>query len=223
MEEMLGVFETEAPITILYYRNRPHFEELFRKAIENYTKKVNERRAKAKSRSFKSYHWVVPEFREYNENSNETVPAAHIHALIPFIRQKTASNPEQCFEAFLEANGEFIDWWYKNGESGKQDYAIGYTQENTGERSLFYVDFIIRMKNGQIFLFDTKSQESDSEAPAKHNALIAYMKSEENAHLHLMGGVIIQQGENWYYSPLPIANTNDLENWNAFHPDQYKN
>lgn len=221
MEEMLGVFETEAPITILYYRNRPHFEELFRKAIEAYTKAVNDRRAKAKSRSFKSYHWIVPEFREYNENANEKVPA-HIHALVPFIRLKTASNPEQRFEAFLEANGEFIDWWYKNGESGKQDYAIGYTKASTGERSLFYVDFIIRMKNGQVFLFDTKSSESDSDAPAKHNALIAYMGNGENAHLHLMGGVIIQKGENWYYSPLPIDNTRDLENWDAFHPDQYK-
>ena len=220
MEEMLGVFETDVPRTILYNRNCPHFEELFKKAIEAYTKRVNERRAKAKSRSFKAYTWIVPESREYNENSNQVVPA-HIHALKPFIRLNTASQPEQRFEEFLEANREFIEWWYKNGESGKQDYAIGYTRADTGERSLFYVDFIIRMKNGQVFLFDTKSPESDSDAPAKHNALIAYMNSGENAHLHLKGGVIIQNGENWYYSPLPIDNTKDLTGWDAFHPDQY--
>ena len=221
MEEMLGVSEAEAPITILYYRNRQRFGDLFTKAIEAYTKKVNERRVQAKGRSFKSYQWSVPKSKEYNENSNETVSAAHTHALIPFIRLKNASNPEQSFEAFLEANSDFIDWWYKNGESGKQDYAIGYTKEKTGERSLFYVDFIIRMKNGQVFLFDTKSQESDPDAPAKHNALIAYMGSGENAHLHLLGGIVIQKGENWYYSTLPIANTKDLENWTAFHPDKY--
>ncbi len=221
MEEMLGVFETDAPKTILYNRNRPYFEELFRKAVDAYTKRVNERHAQAKSRSFKSYHWVVPETREYNESSNQVVPA-HIHALMPFVRLKTASEPEQRFEAFLEENQEYIDWWYKNGESGKQDYAVGYTKATTGERSLFYVDFIIRMKNGQIFLFDTKSQESDSDAPAKHNALLAYMKNDDNAHLHLLGGVIIQKGENWYYSPLPIENTRDLTNWDAFHPNQYE-
>lgn len=221
MEEMLGIFETDAPKIILYNKNRKHFEELFQKAIEAYTKKVNERRAKAKNRSFKLYHWLVPEFREYNESTNQIIPA-HIHALMPFVRQKTASSPERSFEAFLEANRNFIDWWYKNGESGKQDYAVGYTKANTGERSLFYVDFIIRMKNGQIFLFDTKTQASDIDAPAKHNALIAYMGSGDNAHLHLMGGVIIQKGENWYYSRLPIENTDDITNWDAFHPDQYE-
>jgi type III restriction enzyme len=221
MEEMLGVFETNVPKTILYKKNRPHFEKLFRKAIEAYTKKVNERRAKAKNRSFKLYHWLVPESREYNENTNKVVPA-HIHALVPFIRQNGASTPEQRFEAFLEANRDYIDWWYKNGESGKQDYAVGYTKAQTGERSLFYVDFIIRMKNGQVCLFDTKSQASDIDAPAKHNALLAYMGSGENKHLHLMGGVIIQKGENWYYSRLPIQNTEDMQNWDAFHPDQYE-
>ena len=221
MEGMLGVIETDAPKTILYNKNLPHFEELFRKAIEAYTKKVNERRAKAKNRSFKPYKWIVPESREYNENTNQIVPA-HIHALMPFIRENTASAPEKRFEEFLEANREFIDWWYKNGESGKQDYAVGYTKAQTGERSLFYVDFIIRMKNGQVFLFDTKSQGSDSDAPAKHNALLEYMESGDNEHLHLKGGVIIQKGENWCYSPLPIENTDDLTNWDAFHPDQYE-
>ncbi|MBR6056575.1 MAG: DEAD/DEAH box helicase family protein [Victivallales bacterium] len=221
MEEMLGVFEVDAPKIILYNKNRSHFVDLFKKAIDAYTKKVNERRAKAKNRSFKLYHWLIPEFREYNESTNKEVPA-HIHALVPFIRQNGASMPEQRFEAFLEANRDYIDWWYKNGESGKQDYAVGYTKAQTGERSLFYVDFIIRMKNGQVFLFDTKSQASDIDAPAKHNALLAYMKDSKNAHLQLMGGVIIQQGENWLYSPLPIENTDDITNWDAFQPDQYE-
>lgn len=222
MEEMLGVFETDTPKTILYNKNRSRFEDLFKKAIDAYTKKVNERRAKAKNRSFKLYHWLVPESREYNETTNQIVPAAHIHALMPFVRQNAASMPERNFEAFLEANQNYIDWWYKNGESGKQDYAVGYTKAQTGERSLFYVDFIIRMKNGQVFLFDTKSQASDIDAPAKHNALLAYMGSGENKHLHLLGGVIIQQGENWLYSPLPIDNTNDLTGWNPFYPDNYE-
>ena len=220
MEEMLGVFETEAPVTILYNRNRPHFEELFRKTIEAYTKNVKERQNRAKQRNFKQYEWAVPDKREYNEASNLVLPS-HAHALLPFIRLKNASAPEQRFERFLEENGEAIDWWYKNGESGRQDYAIGYDKTSTGEHSLFYVDFIIRMKNGQIFLFDTKSPGSDADAPAKHNALITYMNDESNAHLHLKGGVIIEQGENWYYSPLPINNTEDLQNWNAFHPSQY--
>jgi type III restriction enzyme len=43
---------------------------------------------------------------------------------------------------------EYIDWWYKNGDEGKQHYSICYTNVDGGQ-ALFYVDFVIRMKNGQ--------------------------------------------------------------------------
>lgn len=118
---------------------------------------------------------------------------------------------------------EYIDWWYKNGDSGKQHYAISYTNVD-GNKALFYVDFVIRMKNGQVFLFDTKSEDSDKNAPCKHNALIDYIHNEENADKHLKGGVIIQtkNGENWKYCPMKIENTTDISSWDSFHPDEYK-
>ena len=52
---------------------------------------------------------------------------------------------------------DYIDWWYKNGDEGKQHYSIPY-ENSQKEKSLFYVDFIIRMKNGKVFLFDTKTE-----------------------------------------------------------------
>ena len=78
------------------------------------------------------------------------------------------------------------------------------------------------MKNGQLFLFDTKSAGSDPDAPQKHNALLRYMQ-EEHPEQRLMGGVLIEdkQTENWLYSPLPIDNTTDILHWDAFFPDQY--
>lgn len=93
-----------------------------------------------------------------------------------------------------------------------------------GNKALFYVDFVIRMKNGQVFLFDTKSEDSDKNAPCKHNALIDYIHNEENADKHLKGGVIIQtkNGENWKYCPMKIENTTDISSWDSFHPDEYK-
>lgn len=222
MEEHLNVPETDAPRIILYHQNRPKFEEVLRKVMDAYSGKIQKRKADARKRSFKAYIWEVPQEREYNDETNHTEPAlSHVHAMVPFCQLNKASTPERNFEQFLEDNKDYLDWWYKNGDDGKQHYAISY-QKDDGEQSLFYVDFIVRMKNGQVFLFDTKSQESDDDAPAKHNALVTYMASEPNAHLHLKGGVIIQNGENWYYCPLTIQNTNDLSNWDAFHPDQYK-
>ena len=222
MESHLNVPETDAPRIILYHQNRSKIEEVLRHVMAIYTDKIQKRKADARRRSFKLYTWQVPPEREYNDETNHPEPAfSHIHALIPFCQLNNVSKPEIQFEQFLDDNKECLDWWYKNGDDGKQHYAVNYVKEN-GEPALFYVDFIIRMKNGQVFLFDTKSQASDIDAPAKHNALLAYMGSGDNAHLHLMGGVIIQKGENWYYSRLPIENTDDMTNWDAFHPDQYE-
>ncbi len=222
MEDYLGIFETDTPRTILYYKNRPKFADVIDKAVAKYVKKIGIRRDRAKSRSFREYTWEVPETREYNESANDVVSEVKQHAMLPFIRQKQVSMPERRFEVFLEANKESIDWWYKNGDEGKQHYAISY-EATGGAKTLFYVDFVIRMKNGQIFLFDTKSQQSDLEAPNKHNALLDYIESERNRSLHLLGGVLIEVKENWYWSPMRIENTADPigDNWLPFQPDNY--
>lgn len=183
---------------------------------------LNQRRKEAKQRSFKEYVWEVPETREYNENTNHEEPSVYNHAMKPFIQLNNCSSPEKRFEAFLEDNKDYIDWWYKNGDEGKQHYSIQYTASDESQQ-LFYVDFVIRMKNGQIFLFDTKSQRSDLEAPFKHNALIDYINDSKNEHLNLLGGVLIEEGNNWYWSRLKIDGTDSViaNNWDAFHPDQY--
>lgn len=221
MENYLGFFETESPRIILYHTNKPKFAELIAIAINLYIKAIEVRQHAAKQRAFKTYNWEVPANREYSETSNEEVPGVKEHALMPFIQLKNASSPEKRFEKFLESNKDSINWWYKNGDEGKQHYSIAYTTIGEGQ-GLFYVDFVIRMNDGTIFLFDTKSPSSDMEAPNKHNALIEYMKAENENGQNLKGGIIIEENELWRYSSLPIDNTQDLQNWDVFHPNNYK-
>lgn len=221
MENYLGFFETESPRIILYHTNKPKFAELITIAINLYIKAIEVRQHAAKQRAFKTYNWEVPANREYSETSNEEVPGVKEHALVPFIQLKNASSPEKRFEKFLESNKDSINWWYKNGDEGKQHYSIAYTTIGEGQ-GLFYVDFVIRMNDGTIFLFDTKSPSSDMEAPNKHNALIEYMKAENENGQNLKGGIIIEENELWRYSSLPIDNTQDLQNWDVFHPNNYK-
>lgn len=223
MNEFLGFSEAETPRIIMYYQNKSKFEEILRSAVANYVQKIKERRQDAQQRSLKEYIWDVPEVCEYNETANQEIPEVRNHALIPFIQSINSSLPEKYFEKFLEDNGDSIDWWYKNGDEGKQHFAIPYVATD-GLTHLFYVDFIIRMKNGQVFLFDTKSQNSDKEAPNKNNALIDYISSSQNKELNLLGGVIIEEGNNWYWPGTKINNTdNVIENsWQAFHPDFYR-
>ena len=218
--DYFGIFETDAKKVVLYHDNRPKFDRLLDKALETYARKREVAAAKAAAtRVYKEHDWEVPEQRVYDAETNHVAPADN-HALIPFIQLNTASNPEKEFVKFLEANSQYIDWWYKNGDSGKANYAIEYHKGQGGEKALFYVDFVIRMKNGHIYLFDTKSAGSDMFAADKHNALLEYIKTNTTAEQPLAGGVILQKGSNWLYSPLPIENTTDTLNWDSFYPQQ---
>lgn len=219
MEELFELFETDAMKVVLFHTNKPKFTDIIQKALMRYQRILQARQDAARERNFEAYTWEVPEERLYNRSTHEVRPVVVDHALLPFVELKNAFTPEQRFCRFLEDNKEYIDWWYKNGDEGRQHYAVPYIK-TSGERSLFYVDFIVRMKNGQVFLFDTKSEESDPEAPQKHNALIDYMAKSERAEEHLLGGVIIERNEVWYYCRFHISNTTDITGWDAFFPDQ---
>lgn len=220
MEELFECFETEARKVILSTKqdNNRKYAEIVRKAIATYERQVDERRRQAAERAIVDTRWELPKDRLYDEETNEAVPDVENHALEPFIRLKRASTPEQRFEAFLEEHREQIDWWYKNGDKGRDHYAIAYTKANGKSRGLFYVDFIIQLKNGRLMLFDTKSADSDGEAPAKHNALIDYVREHEG----MGGGVIVEDSPsgNWLYCDTYIENTSDHRGWKAFFPDE---
>ena len=224
MENLFELFETEAKKVVLYHENRPKFADVVSRALDRYSRQLEKRQQEAKKRSFEQYEWEVPEDRTYTEENHVIKDNMEDHALLPFIELRTASTPEQEFALFLESHRDSIDWWYKNGDSGREHYAVAYTNSQ-GDKSLFYVDFVIKMNNGQVFLFDTKTENSDPDAPQKHNALLDYMQNEENSPKHLQGGIIIHDinhSGNWLYSPLPIDNTYDTRGWDAFFPDMYK-
>lgn len=223
MSDYFGVFETDVPGVILYNRNKGKFAAVIGNAIAEYTKMIIKRKRTRKERSFTQYTWNVPELREYNETAYQENDAMDNHALLLYMQYMQNSFQERAFEKFLEEYDDCIDWWYKNGDEGRQHYAVPYTKQS-GEKSLFYVDYVIRMKNGQVFLFDTKGIDSDKDAVEKHNALIDHMASDENRNKHLKGGIIICKptDNNWYYSSLPIENTTDLTGWDAFFPDKYE-
>lgn len=216
--DYFGIFETDAKKVVLYHDNREKFDRVIDIALEKYAKMREIAKQKAAgARKFVEYQWCVPEERVYDSDSNH-IELAENHALLPFVQLNAVSNPEKAFADFLEANAQYIDWWYKNGDKGKQHYAIEYLQEEDGAKALFYVDFVVRMKNGNIYLFDTKSAGSDMFASQKHNALIDYIAKHSTNEQPLFGGILIQQGSNWLYSKLHIANTTELTNWDSFYP-----
>ena len=220
MFELFDLDELEAEKVILYHKNKHRFTAVIDFALEKYKSVLQEKRNEAKMRAFEQYEWEVPAERLYEESTHHICKDVDEHALLPFVERNDASKPEQRFAAFLESNSMYIDWWYKNGDEGRQHYAVPYTNCR-GEKVLFYVDFVIRMKNGQVFLLDTKAANSDNEAANKHNALQQYMQAPERKELHLKGGVIIEQNGVWYFCDGEIVDTSSVEGWTPFFPDQY--
>lgn len=130
---------------------------------------------------------------------------------------------EKEFAVFLDTNLQYIDWWYSDTVSRK--YFIEYCSGKEccsgkrGEKEGFYVDFVIRLKNGNIYLFDTKSVEIDNYAALRHNAILKFIESNSCMAQHLAGGVIFRKGSEWLYSPYPIVNSSAPQHWLNFHPE----
>jgi len=220
VEYYLSFDEFKARKILLCGMNQPRLIELITNALEHYDTWQKEKGNKNKRVEDKN--WQVPEERYYPEiyQKQEFVEG---HVLEPFYEYKSVSTPEKAFAELLEKNKQYIEWWYKNGDKGKEHFSISYTN-SAGELALFYVDFIIRFKNGATGLFDTKTKKSDSEAPKKHNALITYLESENNSNpdAKFVGGVIIPETignvVTFRYCRNRIEGTNDLTGWDFFDP-----
>ncbi|HEY5589568.1 MAG TPA: DEAD/DEAH box helicase family protein [Paludibacter sp.] len=216
-EEYLNFNEFETNKIILYEYNQPQFVELISLAIEEFSR-MQEAKAKTAIKDKQTYPWEVPAERFYNEQYTEKDKPAH--ALIPFYENVRVSFPEVRFAEYLESNKEHLEWWYKNGESAKEHFAVPYI-DYTGKESLFYVDFILLTKTGVRCLFDTKTEGSDpANAHLKHNALVEYIESMNAKGISTIGGIIIlkESGgvETWRYCRNRITNTLDFTGWDFF-------
>ena len=218
MGDFFGIFDTDAKKVVLYYENRPKFDLLLQNALDTYLKIRTEKNEGKSARNFVDFQWEVPKERVYDSETHHTAQG-EAHALMPFCQLNGAKNPEVAFATYLEQHREHIDWWYKNGDNGKQHYAIRY-KNSTGQTALFYVDFVIRMNNGHIYLFDTMGSDGDidKEVVNKHNALIDYIAAENAKGGNLRGGIIKGRFGNWLYPPFKIEDANDTSNWDIFEP-----
>lgn len=214
-EEYLCVNEFVAVKIILFEQNKPRFIEVIDRALEKHEALLQQKAAQATKR-IEENDWDVPTEKIYNEHYTEK--AAATHALEPFYEYKSASGPEKQFVAFLENQSQHIEWWYKNGDKNKEDFAVTY-EDGEGVIRGFYVDFVIKLKNGAIALFDTKTPDSDSEFCNKHNALYQYISTQNTMGKNLLGGIIVPKGEGvWKYCDNKIGSARDTTGWISFDP-----
>lgn len=140
--------------------------------------------------------------------------------LSPFYIRKeyNGRKTEWAFAQYLDALPE-VEWWLKNGDSGKDYLSIRYTDSQTGELSLFYPDWIVRFTDGSIGIFDTKggitaiSQDTKDKAEElqrrikKLNSLVREQ--------HYVGGIVRFANGKWY------ANNADTYTCNPMNTDEW--
>lgn len=214
LQEYCGFDEKSGTKIILETNNSLHFVELLAQSLLKHAE-LQEEAAKKRTQRVETFTWDVPKERLYGDNYSvhENVPG---HILQPFYVLHNASRPEQEFVKFLEANSEYVQWWYKNGDSGREHFSIAYTDEGSKMR-LFFADFVVRLKSGYLCVFDTKTSNSDALAPQKHNALHRWAQDRTAQDKKTLGSVIIPHavGETlmWKYSSTAIDNTDNLSTW----------
>lgn len=103
-----------------------------------------------------------------------------------FATSLVRSTSEMLFEQYCEKHAA-IEWVYKNGDTGQQYFSIVYV-DGLQHQWLFYADYILMMKNGAVWVIETKGGEShgqdkniDRQIENKFNAFKKYA-SDKNLH-----------------------------------------
>lgn len=122
------------------------------------------------------------------------------------------SMSERLFERECERR-EDIEWVYKNGDTGQQYFSIVYL-DGVGKQWLFYPDYIVKKKTGEIWIIETKGGENagkskniDRQSHNKFEAFKQYAK-----HKNLKWGFVRDKNEK-----LKINNTEYTESLQSEH------
>ena len=129
------------------------------------------------------------------------------------------------FAKYLDKQ-ECIEWWMKNGDSGRDWLSIRYFNETTQRKELFYPDWIYKKKDGTIGIWDTKGGQTASSVETKNKAEelqrhIKILNSHDREGIRYEGGIVIQANAMWYCNNRDEylyvhGSTDDWKNMNEF-------
>ena len=141
----------------------------------------------------------------------------------PFCLRKNYNGriTEEAFAKYLDQQ-EQIEWWFKNGDSGKDWLGIRYYNEVEGQNALFYPDWIYKKKDETIGIFDTKGGITASDTSTKNKAealqkKIQYLNGWNRESIRYEGGIAIKRNGMWYY------NDNTIYNYQEGNSEGWKN
>ncbi|MBI5407773.1 MAG: DEAD/DEAH box helicase family protein [Nitrospirae bacterium] len=192
---------------VLSPKNRQHFIDVLNRAKEIYRSKIE----KDKKELAVDEQWEVPASINCNNSYSRREVSLCIHE--PFYESNTASGPEKDFASYLDSQRNDIEWWFKNGQRDGTFFAVPYVENNQNEP--FYVDWIVKYKDGRVGLFDTKAGMTAKLAKPKAEGLAKYIKEENTKGKNIFGGIVILKDSSWRYNDSAVYDYNekDLSGW----------
>jgi len=164
--------------------------------------------------------WNVPESLSFDISHKKKDYKKSV--LLPYYAKVTNGHQQRLIEEDSGIETDFIDflekskqveWWFKNGASDATFFAVPYVEH--GIKKAFYVDFIVKLKNGKFGLFDTKGGLTAETAGPRAEGLAEYIAKESKAGKKLIGGIVIKDGKSWRYNDDKkySYNPRDLKAW----------
>ena len=120
---------------------------------------------------------------------------------------------EKKFIHFLES--QYIDWWHKQDDSGRDQFAISYSHKEENKDKLFYPDWIIR-KGDTFFILDTKAGNtlSSSDTKYKAEALQKWIEGKASKYnFKIIGGIIMHEYPFWKINKQEEYNFSNQSDW----------
>jgi len=194
---------------VLSDKNSRHFVKVLDKAKEKYQAETEKR----ESELMLVENWNVPESLSYGSEYKRVDLKKSI--MQPFFSDGKWKT-ETAFIEFLEEMPS-VEWWFKNGDRDATFFAVPY---DNGEKKPFYLDFIVKLKDGRIGLFDTKAGITQKIAGPKIDGLYRYIQSENKKGKIIFGGIVTNTDQRnykgrWVYFDSTRINLKDADfsNW----------
>ncbi|MDD5481931.1 MAG: DEAD/DEAH box helicase family protein [Candidatus Shapirobacteria bacterium] len=215
-------FENDDPAfykVILSPDNINKVSEALATAREEYKRTVV---AKDEEREIENLIWNVPKVISYN--SKYKARECKKSVMMPYYSRFADNGQTALFGGYEEDSKVEVDfikyldnaknvlWWFKNGQGEVNYFAVPYV-DKYGKKAAFYIDFVIQLKNGDVWLLDTKKGQTAESAKERAEGLAKYIKEQKKKKL--FGGIVIPADGQWRYNNNEKYeyNPNDLKGW----------
>ena len=185
---------------------RSTFRMLITETLKKYhpilEQQLEERRKENEQRN--SEPFVLKKLYGFTEEYEEITVSKCLLKPFFLLKDYIGRKNEEAFAKYLDQQ-DCIEWWLKNGDNGKDWFAIRYYNELKKQDALFYPDWIYKKKDGTIGIFDTKGGLTASDVSTKNKAEALHKRITDLNNLHresiqYEGGIIIHSNDMWYYN-----------------------